>query len=229
MTVGYKRDIMILHNVSINCNNKKITCLIGPNGAGKSTLLKTIYGFLKPKEGSIFLGNTEITAKHPHLMPFLGLVYIFQSRGTFPHLTVRENLKVATWTFRKDKNRTENAINSVLEKFPILKKRENIPAGRLSGGEQRLLEIGRALMLDPKFLLVDEPTGGLAPKVSNEIYQVLKNISKERGILMVDQNIKKAMEISDYVYVLKSGQIVEHGSAEKLIKKTSSLVRDWLI
>lgn len=227
--MGYKRDIMILHGVSINCKNKKLTCLIGPNGAGKSTLLKTIYGFLKPKEGSIFLGDMEITAKRPHLMPLLGLVYIFQSRGTFPHLTVRENLKVATWTFRKDKKRIENAINGVLERFPNLKKRENVLAGKLSGGEQRLLEIGRALMLDPKFLLVDEPTGGLAPKVASEIYQILKDISRERGILMVDQNIKKAMEISDYVYVLKSGQIVEHGAAEKLVKKTDSLVRDWLM
>jgi branched-chain amino acid transport system ATP-binding protein len=203
--------------------------LIGPNGAGKSTLLKTIYGFLKPREGSIFLGNMEITAKSPHLMPFLGLGYIFQSRGTFPHLTVRENLKVATWTFRKDKKKVENAVNEVLNKFPNLKKRENVFAGKLSGGEQRLLEIGRALMLNPKFLLVDEPTGGLAPKVANEIYQILRKISQDIGILMVDQNIKKALEISDYVYVLKEGQIVEHGAAKKIIKKTDSLVRDWLM
>lgn len=230
VVAGYKGYIEILHGISIHAEKSKITCIIGPNGAGKSTLLKTIYGFLRPKQGTIFFDGEDITGVAPHKLVKKGLVYIPQRRAVFPDLTVLENLEMGAWIFRKERKRVTESINKIYERFPILKMRARVHASRLSGGEQRMLEIGRALITSPKSLLVDEPTAGLAPKVAEEVYQKLAELAKEKiTILFVDQNVKKAVTLSDYTYIIKVGQTVQEGPREEFDKKLTPLIKEWLV
>lgn len=227
---GYYRDVDVLHGASLYAEKSKITGIIGPNGAGKSTLLKTIYGFLKPKQGTILYDGEDITGLDPYALPLKGVSYVLQRRSIFPLLTVRKNLKMGAWIFRKDKKRIREYLSEVYNRFPVLKERENVKAGALSGGEQRMLELSRALIIRPKTILLDEPTAGLAPKVAMGIYRKLEEIKGEGiTILFVDQNIKQAIKLSDYVYVLKSGRITLEGSSEEFHKKSRTLIKDWLI
>lgn len=217
VTVGYYRDIMILEDVSVEAKENMITTIIGPNGAGKSTTLKTAYGFLHPVSGKVFLNNKEITKLSPFNMPKQGMAYIMQERGIFPYLSVEENLQLGAWLFKNDSRRVRDAINAVFEKYPILRERKKVPAGNLSGGEQRMLEMGKALMLNPDVILFDEPTAGLAPIAANVIFDEIKNLKESnRIIMMVEQNVKKALTITDYVYVLEMGKISFHGQKEKI-------------
>jgi len=230
VTVGYYKDLVILHDISIHADESKITSIIGPNGAGKSTLLKTIYGFLRPKRGNILFEGKDITGVKPYGMPMMGIGYIPQERTVFPRLTVEENLKMGAWTFRKDHKRVDECINEVYERFPILKERRKVKSGKLSGGEQRMLEISRGTMIRPKAFLIDEPTAGLAPKVAMSIYKKLDEIREERvAILMVDQNVRMAAELSDYIYVLRLGRKVLEGPGEKLDKELKKQVKSWLV
>jgi len=230
VTVGYYKDLVILHDISIHADESKITSIIGPNGAGKSTLLKTIYGFLRPKRGNILFERKDITSVKPYKMPMIGMGYIPQERTVFPRLTVEENLEMGAWTFRRDHKRVDECINEVYERFPILKERRKVKSGKLSGGEQRMLEISRGTMIRPKAFLIDEPTAGLAPKVAMSIYKKLDEIREERvTILMVDQNVRMAAELSDYIYVLRLGRKVLEGPGEKLDKELKKQVKSWLV
>jgi branched-chain amino acid transport system ATP-binding protein len=214
----------------MSAEKSKVTGVIGPNGAGKSTLLKAIYGHLKPKQGSIIFDGNDITGIEPHVLPQKGLVYIPQHRSLFPYLTVRENLQMGAWIFRKDKERVKESIEEACKRFPILKTREKIKAGRLSGGEQRMLELARDLMVKPKTMLVDEPTAGLAPKVVEQVYQKLKEIKEEgTSILLVDQNIKKALALSDYICVISGGKVTDEGPVGRFSERLNSLIGDWLL
>lgn len=225
---GYGK-IEILHGVSMRAEKAKITCIIGPNGAGKSTLLKTIFGILKPRRGSIIYEGEEITGLKPFALIKKGISYVLQRRSVFPYLTVEENLRMGAWSIRKEKERVLEGIDENYKRFPILRKRRNVIARSLSGGEQRMLEIGRALMTRPKLILLDEFSAGLAPKIAMQVYNHAKRL-KEEGITIVavDQNVRQTMKVADYVYVLELGRNKYEAEKEKSETKLRELVKDWL-
>jgi len=171
--VGYYRDLNILQDVTLTAQPGKITTILGANGVGKSTTLKAIYGFLRPNDGDILIDGQSVLETPTHERISLGLAYIPQQPGVFRWMSVEENLEVGAWTFRKDKQRVRQKLDENYERFPILKEKRKQLAGELSGGQQRMIEIGRTLMTDPKIILVDEPTAGLAKLLSEEVYQML--------------------------------------------------------
>ncbi len=206
--VGYYEDLHILRGLSLQAQTGKMTAILGANGVGKSTLLKAAYGFLKPHSGQVLLNGNDVTGTATHELIDLGISYIPQQPGVFKHMTVRENLMMGAWTFKKDKARMEEKIEENYERFPILREKQFDHAGSLSGGQQRMVEIGRTLMTDPEVILVDEPTAGLAKMLSEEVYRMLVALRDDEGltILLVDQEIREALKIADYVYVLELGR-----------------------
>ena len=206
--VGYYEDLHILRGLSLSAEKGKLTTILGAHGVGKSTLLKAIYGFLKPHSGNILLNGSDVTGTPTHQLISLGISYIPQQPGVFKHMSVRENLMMGAWTFQNDKKRMEIKIEENYERFPILHEKQHDQAGNLSGGQQRMVEIGRTLMTDPEVILVDEPTAGLAKLLSEEVYRMLVDLRDQEGltILLVDQEIREALKIADYVYVLELGR-----------------------
>jgi branched-chain amino acid transport system ATP-binding protein len=206
--VGYYSDLFILQGVNVRAEAGKITTILGANGVGKSTLLKGIYGFLKPQRGEILLDSKPIMGTPTHQLIELGVSYIPQQPGVFGHMSVEENLMMGAWTFRNDPDRIERKLAENYERFPALYEKRNQNAGDLSGGQQRMVEIARTLMTDPKLILVDEPTAGLAKLLSEEVYRMLTMLRDREGltILLVDQEIRHALKIADYVYVLELGR-----------------------
>ena len=213
--VGYYEDLHILRGLDLRAENGKMTAILGANGVGKSTLLKAIYGFLKPHSGQVLLNGRDVTGTPTHKLIDLGISYIPQQPGVFKHMSVRENLMMGAWTFQNDKKRMESKIEENYERFPILHEKQHDHAGSLSGGQQRMVEIGRTLMTDPEVILVDEPTAGLAKLLSEEVYRMLVNLRDQEGltILLVDQEIREALKIADYVYVLELGRNKFEGPA----------------
>ena len=187
--VGYYEDLHILRGLSLTAETGKLTAILGANGVGKSTLLKAVYGFLKPHSGQVLLNGRDVTGTETHRLIDLGISYIPQQPGVFKHMSVRENLMLGAWTFQKEKKRIESKIEDNFHRFPILREKQHDHAGSLSGGQQRMVEIGRTLMTDPEVILVDEPTAGLAKLLSEEVYEMLVNLRDEEGltILLVDQ------------------------------------------
>jgi branched-chain amino acid transport system ATP-binding protein len=206
--VGYYRDLDILRGVSVTAEEAKITTVLGANGVGKSTLLKAIYGFLKPRGGQILLQGQNIIGTPSYHLIDLGVSYIPQHSSVFPHLSVENNLRLGAWTFRRDKARIQRKLEENYQRFPILRDRRKDDAGLLSGGMQRMVEVGRTLMTDPKLILVDEPTAGLAKMLSADVYKMLTDLRDKEGltIILVDQEIRQALKIADYVYVLELGR-----------------------
>lgn len=230
ITSGYQKDNPVLHGVSILADKSKVTCIIGPNGAGKSTILKTIYGNLKPTQGKILLDGEDITGISSHLLPRKEIRYVLQRRHVFPYLNVRENLEMGAWLFRKDKQKVTDSINEIFDRFPVLREKEKMKASVLSGGQQRMLEIGAALITQPKVIMIDEPSAGLAPKVAKAVYQKLKDLRDEKvTILIVDHNVREVISLSDYVYIIKHGQNAGEGRSEDFQDKLEQLIGDWLI
>jgi len=215
--VGYYRDLNILQGISIEAKKEKITTVLGANGVGKSTLLKAIYGFLKPNSGEILMEGTKVGGIPTYKLIEMGLSYIPQQPGIFRWMTVEENLEVGAWTFRRDKARVRRKLEENYERFPALKDRRRSQAGELSGGMQRMVELGRTLMTDPKIILVDEPTAGLAKLLSEMVYQMLVDLRDNDGmtIILVDQEIRQALKIADYVYVLELGRNKFEGPVEE--------------
>lgn len=215
--VGYYEDLHILRGLSLAAQTGKITAILGANGVGKSTLLKAIYGFLNPHSGQILLNGRDVTGTATHQLISLGISYIPQQPGVFKHMSVRENLMMGAWTFQKDKKRMESKIEENYQRFPILHEKQHDQAGSLSGGQQRMVEIGRTLMTDPEVILVDEPTAGLAKILSEEVYRMLIDLRDKEGltILLVDQEIREALKIADYVYVLELGRNKFEGAASE--------------
>ena len=215
-TLYYDR-IYALHGLSLEVKEREIFAVLGPNGAGKTTLLKTIAGLLKdqPKKGTIEFGGRRIHRLAPERISGLGIVYVPEDRGLFRELTVRENLELGCWG-RKDKG-IQDDLAFVLGLFPILKSRAGQQAETLSGGEQQMLAVARAMLRRPRLLMLDEPSLGLAPKVSRHVYDALSQISqKETTILLVEQNARMALSIATFGYIMESGRIVLEGSAEAL-------------
>ncbi len=217
ISVGYYEDIIVLSDFTMYAKGGEITTIIGPNGAGKSTVLKTIYGFLRPNKGRVLLNNRDITTIPPYKMPQEGVAFIMQERGIFPEMSVEENLQLGCWLFKGDREKVMLAIDNVYNRYPILKDRKEVYAGNLSGGEQRILELGKALLINPSVMLLDEPTAGLAPIAANLIFDEISRLKEEKKtILMVEQNVKKAMNITDYVYVVELGRVNFHAEREQI-------------
>jgi branched-chain amino acid transport system ATP-binding protein len=223
---GYIQEIDILQGVSLKVDSLSVTLIIGPNGSGKSTLLKTIYGFIKPKIGKIYFNGEEITGLSPHTLSKKGIGYILQERSIFPYMTVEENLKVALYGVGKYHD--EKALRDIYELFPALKERRHQLASTLSGGQQRMLEIARCLIIDPKLILIDEPSAGLAPKIVGEVYSYMSHMIKEREvtILLVDQNIKAGMSIANEIYIMNQGKISARLSASDK-DRVEEIVKTW--
>jgi branched-chain amino acid transport system ATP-binding protein len=215
--VGYYKDLNILQGVNLIARDQQITAVLGANGVGKSTLLKAIYGFLTPNSGEIFMDGKRVHGTPTHKLIDLGISYIPQHTGIFKWMTVDENIQLGGWTFRSDKNRLKQKAEENYERFPILKEKRNQQSGELSGGQQRMVELSRTLMTDPKLILVDEPTAGLAKMLSAEVYQMLIDLRDRDGltIILVDQEIRQALKIADYVYVLDLGRNKFDGPVEE--------------
>ena len=211
-------DADILKGVSLEVHEGEIVCVIGPNGAGKSTVFKAIYGFIDIRRGQVLFDSQDITAARPQALLGSGISIVPQLRSVFPQMTVYENLEMGMY-LEKDKQRIKRRIEQIYELFPRLAERSKQNAGTMSGGEQRMLEIGRALMLEPRLLLMDEPSAGLAPLVTKIIFEQVQNLNRELGltILMIEQNARQGLEFSDRGYVLELGENSYAGSGQELI------------
>ena len=213
----YYGVINALKGISFEVNKGEIVSLIGANGAGKTTTLHTITGLIRPKHGSVVYNGTELTKVAPHKIVSLGLSHVPEGRRIFQDLSVYDNLLLGAYT-QKDKKKIEAEMERVFEQFPRLKERRRQMAGTLSGGEQQMLAMGRALLSDPEMIVMDEPSMGLSPLLVSEIFDIIKSF-REAGktVLLVEQNAKKAMTVSDRVYVLETGSITTEGNAADLI------------
>ncbi|UCD95740.1 MAG: ABC transporter ATP-binding protein [Candidatus Bathyarchaeota archaeon] len=220
--------IEILHGVSIEAKKGEVTCIIGPNGAGKSTLLKTIFGIIKPTAGTISFANKEITGSRPDKTLRLGISYIPQGRSTFPYLTVMENLEMGAF-IENDQQKVHENIEEVFERFPVLRERKTKMAATLSGGEQRMLEFGRALMLHPQAILLDEPSMGLAPKLVDQTWSKIVEMNQAgMTILIVEQNVRKGLSIADHAYILVLGKTAHDGPAAEMLGAYGELIATYL-
>ena len=210
-----------VNNFEIQIEKEQLYGLIGPNGAGKTTILHTVTGLLSPKKGSVVFDGQEVTKIPAHKIVSLGMAHVPEGRRVFAELSVYENLKMGAYT-RKDKSEIEENLQKIYERFPRLKERKNQMAGTLSGGEQQMLAMGRALMSQPKIILMDEPSMGLSPILVNEIFDIIQEVSKSgTTVLLVEQNAKKALSIADRAYVLETGRIALEGRAEDLLRDDS--------
>lgn len=208
-----------LDDISITVEEKEVVAVLGANGSGKSTLLRAISGLVRPKSGSIQFREEEIRNLRPNEIVELGITQCPEGRRLFPEMSVYKNLMVGAYVFRKDRSKREKLISEVYEMFPILRERKEQPAGTLSGGEQQMLALGRALMAEPKILLLDETSMGLAPKIVDNLFRSIKEINR-RGItiIVVEQNAAKALEVSDRVYVLESGKVAVTGQSRDMLQ-----------
>ena len=230
LVAGYTRDINILRDLSAKAWAGRISCVVGPNGTGKSTLLKALFGFLKPGSGRVTLGGEDITGQPPFKMLGAGLAYLPQRPSLFPYLTVESNLKLGLWHARPKKAVLAEKLERAYERFPVVREKRSHPAGELSGGQQRQVEIARSLMTDPSVYLIDEPTAGVDPQTSEIIYGIVRDLARDLGkaVLLVDQDIRAALAITDYVYVVKNGAVFSEGAREDFGNDTDALVARWL-
>ena len=214
----YYGMIHAIKGISFDVNQGEVIALIGANGAGKTTTLHTITGLLAPKSGSVLFEGKDITKVPAHKIVSMGMAHVPEGRRVFAELSVYENLKMGAYT-RKDKKEIEESLANVYKRFPRLEERKNQMAGTLSGGEQQMLAMGRALMSKPKIILMDEPSMGLSLIFVNEIFDIIRAVSESgTTVLLVEQNAKKALSISDRAYVLETGTITMSGKAKDLLE-----------
>lgn len=217
----YYGMIQAIKGVSFHVDEGEVVALIGANGAGKTTILHTVSGLLTPKEGSVIFEGKDITRIPGHKIVSMGMAHVPEGRRVFAQLSVLQNLKMGAYT-RKDKHEIQQTLRTVFDRFPRLEERQNQMAGTLSGGEQQMLAMGRALMSHPKIILMDEPSMGLSPIFVNEIFDIIQKVSNSgTTVLLVEQNARKALSIADRAYVLETGKIVLEGRAEDLLNDDS--------
>ena len=213
----YYGMIQALKSVSFEVNEGEVIALIGANGAGKTTTLHTISGLLRSKTGSIVFDGKDISRVSADKIVTLGMAHVPEGRRVFANMSVLQNLRMGAFT-RKDKAEIEETLKMVFKRFPRLEERQNQMAGTLSGGEQQMLAMGRALMSKPKIILMDEPSMGLSPIFVNEIFDIIKSVSESgTTVLLVEQNAKKALSIADRAYVLETGTVIMEGNADGLL------------
>ena len=216
MTAGYDNGPDIISSCSMNVNKGEIVAILGPNGAGKSTAMKTMLGLLKLKSGSISIDGKDITNLSPQDRVKSGISFVPQTRNVFADLTVRENLEIGAFLREDDVNKV---IDEIYDLFPILKEKKSQVVGELSGGQRQQVALGRALMIRPSVLMLDEPTAGVSPIVMDELFQHIIKVKKNNvAIIMVEQNAKQALSISDRGYVLVTGQNKFEGSGNELLQ-----------
>ncbi len=214
VVAGYLPEVDILNGVSIDIGEREIVTIVGPNGAGKSTLIKTIFGLLRPRRGSVRFGEVELAGRKPHDITRLGLSYVPQVDNVFPTLSVEENLEMGSF----DRSTMKDQIARMYDLFPRLGERRTQPAGTMSGGERQMVAMGRALMPEPRVLLLDEPSAGLAPAFVDAIFEKVAEINREGvTILMVEQNARRALEMSNRGYVLDLGKDRFEGPGQELL------------
>lgn len=220
-------EMQVLWGVNLEVEEKSITTVLGPNGAGKSTTLKTIFGILKPWNGKIEYFGEDVTFIPPHKKVELGITLVPEGRHLFPNMSVEDNLLMGAYLGRAEE-KIEDSLELVYSLFPALKEREKQKAGTLSGGEQQMLAIGRALMTAPNLILMDEPSQGLAPKLVKEVFDTILTLREEGlTILLVEQNVFASLEISDYAYVLHGGRIAFSGTVDEA-KKSEDIKKAYL-
>ena len=216
----YYGPIMAIRGVSFDVPAGNIVTILGSNGAGKTTVLKTVSGVMDPQKGTVIFEGREIQRMDPDKVMRLGISHVPEGREVFPFLSVRENLKMGAYT-RRDADEVAKDLETVFGYFPVLKERADQRAGSLSGGEQQMLAISRALMARPKVMLLDEPSLGLSPKLVKDIFEIIVRINRERGvtILLVEQNANMALQVGDFGYVLEVGRIVMADACARLVEK----------
>jgi branched-chain amino acid transport system ATP-binding protein len=216
----YYGPIMAIRGVSFEVPAGNIVTILGSNGAGKTTVLKTVCGVMDPQKGSVVFEGREIQRMDPDRVMRLGISHVPEGREVFPFLSVRENLRMGAYT-RRDADEVARDLETVFGYFPVLKERAEQRAGSLSGGEQQMLSISRALMARPKVMLLDEPSLGLSPKLVKDIFDIIVRINRERGvtILLVEQNANMALQVGDFGYVLEVGRIVMADTCARLVEK----------
>ena len=229
---AYQPGVDILQGLSLAARGGSLTLVIGPNGAGKSTLLRAIFGFLKPHAGAVRFMAESTMGLQPYEVKARGISYVPQEINTFPGLTVDENLRMGCWTFRRDRPRLAAQLDKIYGVFPVLAERRRTRAGDLSGGQGRMLSVAREMMSDPKLMLVDEPTAGLAPALVDQVYELLLTARRSIGatILLVDQNIEDAIPHADYIYMINLGRIKAEGPpAEFGQTRVRALIHECLL
>jgi len=215
ITAGYTAEVNILYDVDIRLESGQIVSVIGPNGAGKSTLLKTIFGILKPSNGKISLKEEDITGLTPDKVAKKGISYVPQVENVFSSLTIQENLEMGA--FIRDDDYSQR-LNEIYELFPVLRERKKQKAGQLSGGQRQMVAMGRALMVDPQVLLLDEPSAGLSPKLVDMIFEKIIDVNKTGvSIIIVEQNAREALKMADHGYVLAMGRNVLDDTGKALL------------
>ncbi len=209
--------IMAIRGISLTVDQGQIVTVLGANGAGKSTLLKTISGIMEPEKGQVIFDGEEIQGLEPHVIVKKGIVHVPEGREVFPLMTVDENLSLGAYT-RTDKAQIAKDREMVFDYFPILAERRDQEAGTMSGGQQQMLAIGRGLMLNPKIMLLDEPSLGLSPLLVQQIFDILKRLNKDEGVTMVlvEQNARVALDLADVGYVMEVGRMVMNDTADNL-------------
>jgi branched-chain amino acid transport system ATP-binding protein len=229
ITAGYLRHDVVLDDVSLEARPGKVTAVLGPNGSGKSTALRVLYGFLAPRSGRVTLDGRDVTGLAVEERLAAGVSFLPQGRSVFPRLTVEENLRLGAWRLRRRPAELRAAVDRMLERYPILAGLRGREAGSLSGGQARLLEFGRTLILDPAVVLVDEPSVGLAPVLVDQVYEELGRLKDERRtVLLVDQNVRAAVELADHVYTLAYGRNHMDGARDEFTDRLDELIKAWL-